>query len=254
MLTHRLEGVVSIRDGDGEAENCTCLHSCQVEDGNPPPLPPTAGLGDKQDRRTILLVEGRYPAPVSFGEALLRQGFALLVAANLRCARRVLVNPDVRIDVVLFDRNLPDGTAEDLLSELEDLPRQLGVVILADSVDAFCAEALKLRAVVVPVATPPAVLGGILKVAADGYAGTTIRRFSRRYKLSDKETEILKRVTEGASPKAIAAEMLCSLQAVYARLTKICARTSCESYQEVVAKLFQFSCHGLGREGGKEGA
>jgi DNA-binding CsgD family transcriptional regulator len=90
-------------------------------------------------------------------------------------------------------------------------------------------------------------LGGILKTAADGHALATIKRFSRRFKLSDKETEILSRVTDGASPKAIAAEMRCSLQAVYARLAKICARTSCDSYQEVVAKLFQFSCHGLGR-------
>ncbi len=208
--------------------------------------------GDKRDRRTILLVAGDRPPSVSLAEVLLMQGFAVLVAANPSCARQILVDPDVRVDVVLFDRNLPDGTAEDLLSELEDLPRQLGVVILADSADDFCAEALELRAVIVPVATPPTVLAGILKVAADGYAGATVKRFSRRYKLSDKETEILKRVTEGASPKAIAAEMSCSLQAVYARLTKICARTSCESYQEVVAKLFQFSCHGIGREGGNE--
>jgi DNA-binding NarL/FixJ family response regulator len=204
-------------------------------------------LGDRKAWTTILLVEGKYPPPTSFGEALLRQGFAVLVAANLRCARRVLVDPDVRVDVVLFDHHLPDGTAEDLLSELEELPRQLGVVILADSADDFCAGVLELGGVIVPVGTPLGVLGGILKTAADGHALATIKRFSRRFKLSDKETEILSRVTDGASPKAIAAEMRCSLQAVYARLAKICARTSCDSYQEVVAKLFQFSCHGLGR-------
>jgi DNA-binding NarL/FixJ family response regulator len=251
MLTHRLERIVAVAVGEGVTESSTrgILRPYEVDDEQPASLvtPEAKVPGDKKAWTTILLVEGKYPPPTSFGEALLRQGFAVLVAANLRCARRVLVDPDVRVDVVLFDHHLPDGTAEDLLSELEELPRQLGVVILADSADDFCAGALELGGVIVPVATPLGVLGGILKTAADGHALATIKRFSRRFKLSDKETEILSRVTAGASPKAIAAEMRCSLQAVYARLAKICARTSCDSYQEVVAKLFQFSCHGLGR-------
>lgn len=258
MLTHRLERVVSVCDGDGAAERCACalLLPCSAPESHPcaPDKLEPQILSRRRARRTILVVEGRYPPPPSLGESLLRQGFAVLVASNLLRARQILMDPEIRVDVVLFDRNLPDGTAEDLLSELEALPRQLGVVILADGADEFCAEALELRAVIVPVATPPRVLGGILKVAADGYVRTTVKRFGRRYKLSKRETELLMRVTEGARPKAIAAEMRCSLQAVYARLARICTRTACESYPEVVAKMFQFSCHGLGHEGGKEGA
>jgi DNA-binding NarL/FixJ family response regulator len=242
---------VPIHVGDGVTEDSTrgVLHPCEADDEKPASLTSAEVqvLSDKKKGTTVLLIEGKSPPPTSFGEALLRQGFVVLVAATLRCARRVLVDPDVRVDVVLFDRNLPDGTAEHLLSELEELPRQLGIVILADSADDFCAGALERGGVIVPVATPWSVLGGILKTAANGHAVATIKRFSRRFKLSDREIEILRRVTDGASPKAIAAEMRCSLQAVYARLAKICARTSCESYQEVVAKLFQFSCHGLGR-------
>jgi hypothetical protein len=54
------------------------------------------------------------------------------------------------------------------------------------------------------------------------------------------------RVVNGSSPKEIAAALGCSIQAVYAHLTGVGMKTKCVCYKEIVAKLFQFSCHGLG--------
>jgi DNA-binding NarL/FixJ family response regulator len=203
-------------------------------------------LGSALDRTTILFAQNRRPAAAATEQALRQQGFAVVVAGSLASARRILTDPGVRVDVVLIERNLPDGCADELLSELEDLPRQPGIVILTDDADDFCPEAVMFRAVVVPTVTSPTVLGNILKVAAEDYAAHTLRRFSKRYKLSRKETAILGRLADGGSPKSIATEANCSLQTIYFCLNRICQRTSCERYPEVVAKLFQFSCHGLG--------
>jgi DNA-binding CsgD family transcriptional regulator len=56
----------------------------------------------------------------------------------------------------------------------------------------------------------------------------------------------LDRVANGISPKQIAVEFGCSMQAVYAKLARVSTKTGCANYPEVVARLFQFSCHGLG--------
>lgn len=245
MPRHEPE-IVSSRSAD------RCTERSQVPEtqlaspfADSPTIPEAHGLGTRPAKRTILLLEGKGPLPPSLGEALLRQGFAVLVAANLSHARQLLLGPDARVDVILYASGLPNRAAGNLLLELEGLPRQPGLVILADIADSFCSAAVEFGAVIVPSATPSKVLGDILKVAADGNAGSTVKRFSRRYKLSDRETEILTQIIQGASPKSIAAEMRCSLQAIYARLSRICVRTACASYPEVVVKLFQFSCRGL---------
>ena len=203
------------------------------------------------ERTTILLVEADSRSTISIEQALLQLGFGVLVARSLSVVHRLLRDPNVRIDVVLLDGNLPGGRTRELLADLEEAPREPGLVVLHDRADVFCPETVMSRAVVVPVTTPAQALGNILEAAAGGCVAYTLRRFSRRYKLSRKEAATLSRLAEGVSPKAIAAEANCSLQAVYAQLARICTRTSCRSYTEVVAKLFQFSCHGLGHEMGK---
>jgi DNA-binding NarL/FixJ family response regulator len=198
-----------------------------------------------------VFVSNRKPPTNATEQALLQQGFAVVVVGTLLSARRLLTKPDLYADVVLLDRNLPDGCAEELLSELEQLPRQPGIVILSDNADDFYPDAVMFRAVVVSSFTSATVMGSILRKAAAGCADHTLRRFGQRYTLSLQEIEILGRLAEGSNPKTIAAEADCSLQAIYAHLARICKRTSCDSYPEVVAKLFQFSCHGLGHPMGK---
>ena len=109
------------------------------------------------------------------------------------------------------------------------------------------------RVVLTPKTIAPASLASILRRSARGYAQCTIDRFGRHFGLTSKEVETLDHVASGTSPKEVAGVLACSIQAVYAHLTRICDKTSCASYQEVVAMLFRFSCHGLGRAIGVEG-
>ena len=103
------------------------------------------------------------------------------------------------------------------------------------------------RAVWAPGTTSPSALASILRKAAPGYARCTLERFAKHFRLTNKECEYLARVANGISPKQIAGEFGCSIQAVYAHLARLSTKTGCANYQEVIAKLFQFSCHGSGQ-------
>jgi DNA-binding CsgD family transcriptional regulator len=149
-----------------------------------------------------------------------------------------------------LDLHLPDGRGEDLLPEIEALSRQPGIVILSDFLDEVRPDVTSYRAVLVPKTIAPAALASLLHQGASGYAQDTLIRFATKYRLTSKEVEVLGCVARGASPKQAAADLVCSVQVVYVHLAGVCARTGCASYHEVVAKLFQFSCHGLGHDAG----
>ena len=102
------------------------------------------------------------------------------------------------------------------------------------------------RAIWVPKSVHPPALVAIMHRVARGCAHKTLNRFARRFGLTRKETRVLDLVASGVGPKQIAANLNCSSQAVYALLARASNKTESLSYQEVVAKLFQFSCHGLG--------
>jgi DNA-binding CsgD family transcriptional regulator len=139
---------------------------------------------------------------------------------------------------------LPDGRGEELLPDLDQLSRQPGLVIFSSFLDEIRPEATSYRPILVPKTIAPSSLAAIVRIAANGYAHHALSHFAKRFGLTNKETKILELVARGEKPKGIAQELDCSIQAVYAHLTKICVRTDCSSYQEAMAMLFQFACHG----------
>jgi DNA-binding CsgD family transcriptional regulator len=109
-------------------------------------------------------------------------------------------------------------------------------------------EVTSYRVVLAPKTIGPSVLAAILHQGATGHADGTLTRFARNYRLTSKESEVLGRVARGDSPKQTAAYLECSVQAVYVHLAGVCSKTACSSYHQVMAKLFQFSCHSLGHD------
>ncbi|HEX7509092.1 MAG TPA: response regulator [Polyangia bacterium] len=211
-----------------------------------------ADWGDSRpdSRARVLFVEDMAPCARAFKRALAAYGIDIVVAADLSQARRLLQGQGEQFDAVLLDLHLPDGRGEDLLPEIEALARQPGIVVLSDFLDEVRPEVTSYRAVLVPKTIAPVALAALLHQGAAGYAHDTLVRFAAKYRLTRKEVEILGCVARGASPKQTAADLVCSVQVVYVHLAGVCTKTGCASYHEVVAKLFQFSCHGLGHEVG----
>ncbi len=132
------------------------------------------------------------------------------------------------------------------MPEIEALPTQPGVIILTSGFDEVRPEATLYRAIWVSKSVQPPALAKIMRRVAKGCAHETLDRFAKHFRLTRKETRVLDLVASGVGPKQIAADLDCSAQAVYALLARASNKTASVSYQEVVAKLFQFSCHGLG--------
>jgi DNA-binding NarL/FixJ family response regulator len=208
----------------------------------------TCVRGEIPARISVLVVEDDQALALALIPALLQHRVEAVVKNNLACARGFLTNQGKVIDAVLLGSHLPDGRGDELLAEIEALPKQPGIVMFNDSLSDICPDLTSYRVVWTPKSTPPSALASMLRQASRGYAHTTLHRFARRFQLTGKEIEVLDRVAKGSSPKNIALDDGCSLQAVYAHLAKLSTKVGCMSYHEVVAKLFQFSCHGLGHE------
>lgn len=197
-------------------------------------------------RVTVLFVEDSRECATAFRRALGVHGINVIVAEDVARGRRVLRDLSSSIDAVLLDLHLPDGRGEDLLPDIEAISPQPGVVILSAFLEDIDPDAITYRFVSAPKTIPPARLALILCRAARGYAQSILSRFVKQFVLTSKEFEVLDFIAKGASPKEAATAFACSMQAIYAHLGRICLKTGCSSYPEVVAKLFQFSCHGLG--------
>jgi DNA-binding CsgD family transcriptional regulator/CheY-like chemotaxis protein len=223
-----------------------------MHDGHEPALPPAAppeaessmviaGAGLR-----VALIEGDRTYAQTIKSAL--GGFAVdcVLAETMASARGLLRADAGDFDAFLLDLNLPDGRGEDLLPELEALPKQPGIVIFSDCLLEARPEAISYRAILTSKLVAPSLLVSLLHVASRGYAECTLARFARDHGLTAKEHDVLQRIARGDSPKRVALELGCSLQAVYAHLARIGRKTGCDSYHETIAKLFQFSCHGLG--------
>jgi DNA-binding CsgD family transcriptional regulator len=81
---------------------------------------------------------------------------------------------------------------------------------------------------------------------AGGYARPVIQRFVTTFGLSKRETEAIALASQGLKAKEIAGRMRCSEPTVYGHLSRICTKTGCCDYHEVVAKLFAFACRAVG--------
>jgi DNA-binding NarL/FixJ family response regulator len=194
----------------------------------------------------VLFVEDDQLCSRAFRRALAQYGVDCSVADTVSAARRLLRENGSCFDAVLLDLRLPDGRGEDLLSDIEGLSPQPGIVIFSDFLEDLRPEAASYRTVQSSKQIAPGLLATILRLAAKGYAHSTLARFSRQFGLSCKEADILNRVAGGTNPKQIALDIDCSIQAVYAHLLRIGKKTDCDGYHEVVAKLFRFACHSLG--------
>lgn len=203
-------------------------------------------VDDDVDVLSALLVEGDQVGALTFSQSLARYGIVIDIAASLSRARRLLRLSGDRMDVVVLDPQLPDGRGEDLLPEIEGLAKQPGVIILSDYPDDVRPDAMSYRAIWVAKMVKPPALAAIMRRVASGHAQNILHRFAKRFRLTRKETVVLDGVARGVGPKQLALDLRCSTQAVYALLAKVSAKTNCASYPCVMAKLFQFSCHGLG--------
>lgn len=215
----------------------------------------TVSAEDALDRRLkasilALLVDDMGSSAMNFKQALAVFGVDVVVAPDLAQASRLLRSRGDLFDAVLLAVHLPDGRGEDLLPEIEALARQPVIVVLADSLEEVRPEVISYRTVLAPKTTGPSALAAILHQGATGYADDILTRFAKNYRLTDKESKVLGRVAKGASPKQTASHLACSVQAIYVHLGGICAKTNCTGYPGVMAKLFQFSCHGLGHDAG----
>jgi DNA-binding CsgD family transcriptional regulator len=198
------------------------------------------------ERIRVLLIGDDKQRAIAVTQALAEYGMDVLLAEDVSYALRFLSDTNEGVDAVLLDSDPPDEKCKELLEVVEALPKQPGIVILDRYADGLRPEAASCRAVWAPRMTTPSALASILRKAAQGYAGCTLGRFAKHFRLTDNECAYLDRAANGITPKQIAVEFGCSIQAVYAHLARLSTKTGCANYQEVIAKLFQFSCHGLG--------
>ena len=77
---------------------------------------------------TILLVDDEKNARNNIGSYLESEGYEVLLAANLKTARKHLAAQEA--DIVLLDVQLPDGYGPDLLSETAQLPNRPPIIMI----------------------------------------------------------------------------------------------------------------------------
>ncbi len=206
---------------------------------------PIRGDEGSQIRIRVLLVEHDETCWSFLKTALQPFAIECVVAESLSSARQLLSSLGDDIDAVLLNLNLPDGRGEDLLPAVQARARKPGLVVFSDSPEQVPFDARAYRAVLSTKRIEPPKLAAILRSTTGGHVHPTVQRFVRRFRLTNRESEILHRLASGISPKQTALGLGCSCQAVYAHLAKIGKKTGCRGYQEVIAKLLQFSCHGL---------
>lgn len=194
----------------------------------------------------VLFVEDDQFSSRAVKGALAQFGIECTVADTVSGARRLLNQFGNHYNAVLLDLILPDGRGEDLLPDIEAITPQPGIVIFSDFLEDLRPEAASYRTAQSTKQVAPDFLATILRLAARGYAHSTLSRFAKRFGLSSKEADILKRIAAGTHPKQIALDLGCSIQAIHTHLRGIGKKTNCDGYHEVVAKLFRFACQSLG--------
>jgi PAS domain S-box-containing protein len=82
---------------------------------------------DPGPKRTILLVEDHTPTRMALERLLLRRNFRVFVGETAADARAVA--REQKIDIVISDIGLPDGSGYDLMAELEELYNLKGIAL-----------------------------------------------------------------------------------------------------------------------------
>ena len=73
-------------------------------------------------------------------------------------------------------------------------------------------------------------------------ATVVVIRLLKQFNLSKRETEATVFLTQGLRAKEIAQQMSCSEKTVYAHVARVCKKTGCRDYHEVICTLLAFAC------------
>lgn len=195
---------------------------------------------------SVLLVDDDRPAADEVGRHFERNGFEVFVAHSLAEARSLLQQAQARLDAVVTELLLPDGSSEALLADIEACARQPAAIIATTRLTDLKPASLEYRPIVLMKPISPARLLQVVRTVARGYARPVIRRFVERFGLSRREAEAVVCVAQGLRPKELAERMRCSEPTAYCHLTHACKKTGSSHYQELVAKLLAFACHTAG--------
>jgi DNA-binding NarL/FixJ family response regulator len=190
------------------------------------------------------LVDDDVDAATAIERASGRFRVSVTIAASLADARVMLRQR--RVDVVILELRLPDGRGEALLPDIEACPRQPAMIITSAFLPELHSSALEYHPVALSKPVAPDALLRMARTVARGYAEPAMERFIRRFALSNREAEATRSIVYGLKPKETAERMRCSEKTVYAYLARVCAKTHCKDYHEVMGMLLAFTCHVLG--------
>jgi DNA-binding NarL/FixJ family response regulator len=194
----------------------------------------------------VLLVEDDSCAADAIACNFSRNALEVTVARTLADAKAFLREGASPFDVVILELHLPDGRGESLLPDIETCPRQPATIITSASLQELQTDALVYRPITVSKPVSPAALLRMVRTVVGGYARPVIERFVTGIDLSRRETEAIVLVAQGLKAKEIAGRMRCSEPTVYGHLARVCEKTGCSDYHEVVARLFAFACQAVG--------
>jgi DNA-binding NarL/FixJ family response regulator len=196
---------------------------------------------------SVLLVDADLQFAHAVARDFVRNGLVVKLASTLESARRHLREDPTQIDVVVLDLCLPDGRGESLLSELDVRPRQPAVIMTSTFSPEYQASAFEYRPATILKPVSTAALQRLVQAVAKGYAWPAVKRFTRLFRLTKREEEVTTFLAHGLKPKEIADRLHCHEKAVYAVLSRLCTKTYCLDYHQVLGKLFEFACQALGR-------
>jgi DNA-binding NarL/FixJ family response regulator len=206
----------------------------------------SASVSDASKPIRVLLVDDDSSVADEIVGHFTRNALTVRVARTLAEARAFLRQSAARVDVVIFSLHLPDGRGESLLPDIEACARRPAVIITSAFLPDLQPGALEYRPVAVPKPVGTDALLRIVRTVVGGYARPVIHRFVKHFALSNREAEATVLLAQGLKAKQIAEHMCCSEKTVYAHLVRVCKKTGCHDYHEVVCTLLAFACHALG--------
>ncbi len=183
-----------------------------------------------------------------WGRLLARQGIEFIHAPNLEHAQQHIDNwASAPCDYVLLDLKLPDGDGADLLNALNALNPRPAIAVITGYLDSDRSLDLHGRCTIaVPKPTEPRTLLGIVEVLeASRQSRPLVEDFAKRYKLSEREREVLFASLRGLNNQETAEELKCDRGTVSTYWNRIFAKTGWRSQRDVIAHLFQHTFGGI---------